>query len=87
MPIKKLWEAYCNHTVCPSIPLRVRFISPILFEVEIPNLVCGCILGWQSVAYQFRVTLTLTSDLVFSIIVSRSYQVGIPNLVCVCILG
>ena len=51
-------------TVHPSIPLRVRCISPIFFEVGIPNLVCGCILGWQRVAYHFRVTVTLTSDLV-----------------------
>ena len=36
----------------------------ILFEIGIPNLVCGCILGWQSATYHFRVTLTLTSDLV-----------------------
>ena len=48
---------------------------PIFFEVGIPNLVCGYILGWQSVAYHFRVTvtLTLTSDLVFIIIVSGAY--------------
>ena len=38
----------------------------ILFEVEIPNLVSGCILGWWSVMYYLQVTLTLilTSDLV-----------------------
>ena len=35
----------------------------ILFEVGIPNLVCECILGW-SVPSHFRVTVTLTSDLV-----------------------
>ena len=54
---------------------RVRSISPIFFEVGIPNLVCGYILGWRSVAYHFRVTatLTLTSDLVFRIIMSRAY--------------
>ena len=54
---------------------RVRSISPIFFEVGIPNLVCGYILGWRSVAYHFRVTLTLTltSDLVFRIIVSGAY--------------
>ena len=52
-------------SVCPSVPLRVRCISPIFFEVGFPNLMCGCILGWQSVAYHFRVTVTLTSDLVF----------------------
>ena len=67
MPPKELWEAYSNRTVRPSVPLRVRCISHIFFDVGIPNLVCGCILGWQSVAYHFRVTvtLTLTSDLVF----------------------
>ena len=62
-------------SVCPSVPLRVRCISPIFFELGIPNLMCGCILGWGSVAYNFRVTvtLTLTSDLVFRIIVSGAY--------------
>ena len=76
MPPKELWEAYSNRTiksVCPSVELRVRCISPIFFEVEIPNLVCGCILRWRSVAYHFRVTVTLTSDLVFRIIVSGAY--------------
>ena len=32
-------------SVPPSVPLRVRCISSIFFEVGIPNLVCGCILG------------------------------------------
>ena len=49
MPPKELWEAYSNRTVrpsvSPSVPLRVRYISPIFFEVGTPNLVCGCILG------------------------------------------
>ena len=58
---------------CPSVPLRVRCISPIFFEVGIPNLVCGCILGLRSVAYHFLVTVTLTSDLVFRINVSGAY--------------
>ena len=74
-----------------SVPLRVRCISPIFFEVRIPNLMCGYILGWRSVAYHFRVTVTMTSDLVFRIIVSSAYlilfEVGISNLVCGCILG
>ena len=43
------------------------------FEVGIPNLVCKCILRWLSVTYHFRVTVTLTSDLVFEIIVSGAY--------------
>ena len=58
---------------CPSVPLRVWCISPIFFEVGIPNLVCGCIFGWRSVAFHFWVTVTLTSDLVSRIIVSRAY--------------
>ena len=79
MPSKELWEAYSYRTVRPSyrpsVPLRVRFIFPLFFEVGIPNLVCGYILGWRSVAYHFRVTVTLnlTSDLVFRIIVSGAY--------------
>ena len=88
MPPKELWEAYSNRTVRPSVHqsvspsvrpsvrpshFRVRYISPIFFEVGIPNLVCGYILGWRSVAYHFRVTVTLTSDLVFIIIVSGAY--------------
>ena len=58
---------------CPSVPLRVRCISPIFFAVGIQNLVCGCIMGWLSVAYHFWVMVTLTSDLVFRIIVSGAY--------------
>ena len=63
-------------SVRPSVRpsrFRVRSISPIFFEVGIPNLVCGYILGWRSVVYYFRVTVTLTSDLVFRIIVSGAY--------------
>ena len=65
-------------SVRPSVRpsrFRVRSISPIFFELGIPNLVCGYILGWRSVAYHFRVTvtLTLTSDLDFIIIMSGAY--------------
>ena len=102
MPPKELWEAYSYRTVRPSVPLRVRCISSIFFEVGIPNLVCGCIFGWQSVAYHFRVTVTLTPDLVFIVITMSVcpsirlrvrcispifFEVGIPNLICGCILG
>ena len=67
-----LWLSfYSNHNVRPSIPLRVRCTSPIFFEVGIPNLMCGCILRWRSVAHHFQVTLT--PDLVFRIIVSGAY--------------
>ena len=53
-----LWPSFLNN--------RVRSISLILFEVGISNLVCGCVLGWRSVAYHnwVTVTLNLTSDLV-----------------------
>ena len=80
MPPKELWEAYSNRTVRPSVSpsvhpsrFRVRSISPKFFEVGIPNLVCGYIFGWRSVAYHFGVTVTLTSDLVLRIIVSGAY--------------
>ena len=61
------------------------------FVVGIPNLVCKCILGWQSVTYHIRVTVTLTSELVLRTIELWStclifFEVGIPNLVCKCIL-
>ena len=53
--------------------LKLQGLDPIFFEVGIPNLVFGYILGWRSVAYHFWVTVTLTSDLVFRIIVSGAY--------------
>ena len=79
-----LWPSFQNN--------RVRSISHILFEVGISNLVCVCILGWQSVGYHPWVTVTLTSDLVSrNCIESGAYpiffEVGVPNLVCECILG
>ena len=49
---------------------HVWSISLILFQVGIPNLVCGCILGWRRAVYHLPVAGTLTSDLVFRIIVS-----------------
>ena len=30
---------------------RVWSISPILFDIEIPNLVCGFLFGWRNGAY------------------------------------
>ena len=45
----------------------------MLFEKGIQNLVYECILGWLSVLYHLRVTVTLTSDLVLIIIVSGAY--------------
>ena len=48
-------------------------ITSIFFEVGIPNLVCGCFLGWPSVAYHFWVTVTFTAYLVFRIIMFRAF--------------
>ena len=47
----------------------------MFFEVGIPNIVCECIFGWRSVTNHFleSVTLTLTSDLDFRIMVSGAY--------------
>ena len=58
-------------------------ISPIFFEIGIPNLVCKCILGCLSVTNYFLVTVTLTSDLVFKNYCVQSispilFDVGIP---------
>ena len=60
-------------------------ISPIFFEIGIPNLVCKFILWCQSVTNHFWVTVTLTSDLVFKNFCVQSispilFDVGFPNL-------
>ena len=63
----------------------VMSISLKLFEIGIPNLVCECILRWRSVLYHFRVTVTLTFDLVFRKIVSAAYPIKgrNPKIWCV----
>ena len=72
-PKRNLGGIYSNRTVRPSAPLCVRCISPLFFDVGIPNLMCGCILGWRNVAYHFWVTVTLTSDLV-NIVITLSIR-------------
>ena len=47
----------------------------MLFEVGILNLACRCNLGRRRVVYHNLVTMTLTSDLVFRIIVSGAYLI------------
>ena len=65
---------HCDLDLRPSFKKYCgRSLSPIFFEVGIPNLVCGYIFGWRSVAYHFWVTVTLTFDLVFRIMVPRAY--------------
>ena len=60
-----LWPSFKNYCV--------QNIYLIFFEVGIPNSVCECIMGWRSVTYHFQVSVTLTSDLVFRIIVFGAY--------------
>ena len=68
------FSGHCDLDLCPCFKnYCVRSISLMLFEVGIPNLVCVCILGWPSVMYHLRVTVTLTSDLVLRIIMSGAY--------------
>ena len=94
--LKGLSRAYGNRpviqSVCPSVhPHHVWCISPILFKIENPNLVCGCFLGWPRVAYHFGVTVTLTSPRFLNnrvkSISPKLLEVEIPNLVYGCILG
>ena len=69
-----LFSGHCDLDLWPSFSNNcVRSISLILFEKGIQNLVYECILGWLSVLYHLRVTMTLTSDLVLIIIVSGAY--------------
>ena len=66
-----------------DLDLRPRFleyhvssISPTLFEVGLPNVLCGCILGLLYVVYHFCVTVTLlilTFDIISRIIVCGAY--------------
>ena len=65
----------------------VPSISPILYEIGIPNLVCGYTLGSQSFDFCFSVTMTLTSGLssrklCLEHISYNLFEVGIPNLMC-----
>ena len=91
---KELWEAYSNRTVPPSVPLRIRCISPTFFEVGIPNLI-GVWMHLEMtechVQFSCHCDPSLSSDLVLRIIVSGAnlilFEVGISNLVCGCILG
>ena len=54
----------------------------ILFKVEIPNSICGCILGCKVLHTIFGVTVTLTSGLSPRIIVSQAHS---ANFVFGCI--
>ena len=66
-------------TLTSDLVSRDWCISPIFFEIGIPNL--GCL----SVTNYFWVTVTVTSDLVFKNYCVQSisailFDVGIPNL-------
>ena len=47
----------------------------LLLNVGIPNVLCGCNFGRHECHVPFRVTLTLTTDLVCRVIVSRTYLI------------
>ena len=87
------WDDEVSHTIFkslwpwtwPDLVSRNWCISPIFFEIGIPNLVCKFILGCRSVTNHFWVTVTLTSDLVFKNYCVQSispilFDVGFPNL-------
>ena len=59
------FSGYCDVDSDLVLIIIVSGAYNILFEIEIPNLVCGCNFGWWSVMYHLLVTVTLTSDLVF----------------------
>ena len=76
------WDGGVSHTILgpcdldlwPSFSYNcVQNISLIIFELGIPNLVCGCIFGLWSVMYHLRVTVILTYDLVSKVIMSGAY--------------
>ena len=48
-----MYHLWVTVTLTSDLVFRmiVSNISLILFEVGIPNLVCGCIFGWRSVKY------------------------------------
>ena len=57
------FSGHCDLDLLPSFNnYCVWSISLILFEIGTPDLVCGSILGWWSVVYHLRVTVTLTSE-------------------------
>ena len=70
---------------------RVLSISPLLFDVEISNFVCGRTLVLLVVAYYFGVTLFLTlTSVLFNRVRSISpiiHDIKIPNLTFGYILG
>ena len=79
---RMLFPGHCDLTLTSGLSSTkiVSWSMPILFEAGIPNLVCGYILRPRSVAYCFRVTVTLTSGF-SSRNISPIFEVGIPNLV------
>ena len=53
--------------LCPQIlKSRVTSINQILFDIGIPNLVCGNILGSQRVEYSLGDTVTLITGISFT---------------------
>ena len=70
---------FYTENFCWSKPM-VRSISPILFEVGIPNLVYGYILGVRTVTHCFQITLIWTFDLSYWNILSLAAKCRVDNL-------
>ena len=80
----------CIHVGVPECPycFGVTFTltsgtSPILLAVRIPNLLCGYILGLQRVTHCLKITVTLTSGLIYVNLLSLgaflSQLMSMPN--------
>ena len=84
------FSGHCDLELTSFKNKDIRSIYLTLSKVGIPNLVCGCILVWRSAVYHLRVTLNLTSDLVFflnNLVWSISlilFEGGIPISLCRC---
>ena len=74
------FTGHCDLDLLPRFKKnRVRSISLILLKVGNPNLVVGMQLWMAECHIPFLVTLTLTSDLVCRIIVSRTNLILFGN--------
>ena len=70
------WNGGVPCTILITVTLTLDLVSriivfPILFEVGIPEMMCGCIFVW---GYQvaFWIAVTLTVDIISRITVSRA---------------
>ena len=63
-----MYHFWVTVTLTSGLDFRIivsEALYPVLFELEITNLVCGCILGWQSVPSFGSLTATNFLELSF----------------------